>query len=155
MTNNTVPQQTEDGDSEFTLRLSSDAEMKFRRIAACPAGFLMGSRNRDANEEPAHRVVITEEFGDRSEASYRVLRGGSYWDTAIRCRSACHSWDGAGVRYGSIGFRVCLVRSPLFSQTGEAEPERTALERRDEATGPGVTAKRRRPFFLRKTFQGL
>ena len=62
MTNNTVPRQTEDGDSEFTLRLSSDAEMKFRRIAACPAGFLMGSRNRDADEEPAHHVVITEDF---------------------------------------------------------------------------------------------
>jgi len=38
-------------------------EMFFRRIAASgPDGFRMGSRNRSPNEEPAHRVVIEQDF---------------------------------------------------------------------------------------------
>ena len=36
--------------------------MGFRRIPACPAGFLMGSRGYSADEEPVHRVVILEDF---------------------------------------------------------------------------------------------
>ena len=83
---------------------------------------------------------LSEEFGDRElfgSPDPRVLRGGSAGSSAVRCRSAFRDWDWAGARGWGYGFRVCLVRSPLFSQTGEAEPERTALERRDEATGAG------------------
>ena len=83
---------------------------------------------------------LSEEFGDRELFGFpdpRVLRGGSWTSSAYGCRSACRVGDWAGVRFLLFGFRVCLVRSPLFSQTGEAEPERTALERRDEATGAG------------------
>ena len=63
----------------------------------------------------------------------RVLRGGSYRLTANRCRSAFRDGYGAGIRDWYGGFRVCLVRSPLHSQTAVAEQERTALERRDGA----------------------
>ena len=85
----------------------------------------------------AETFELNEQNGDRSGDPRRVLRGGSFGDTAFGCRSAFRDWFGAGVRFGNFGFRVCLVRSPLFSQTGEAEPERTALERRDVATGAG------------------
>jgi len=53
--------------SPVTIRLTSpDAghpvEMVFRQIPACPEGFLMGSRGYDEEEEPIHRVIISEDF---------------------------------------------------------------------------------------------
>ena len=53
------------GDDEceqHILKLEDDVTMAFRRIPACPQGFLMGSRGYSANEEPMHRVVIPENF---------------------------------------------------------------------------------------------
>jgi formylglycine-generating enzyme required for sulfatase activity len=60
---------------------------------------------------------LTEQLGDRSANPTRVLRGGSFWFSANRCRSACRDGSRAGDRNWSIGFRVCLVRSPFASQT--------------------------------------
>ncbi len=63
----------------------------------------------------AETCELNEKNRDRSQDSIRVLRGGSYRYAAGRCRSAYRYWFGAGVRDWLIGFRVCLVRSPLFS----------------------------------------
>ena len=43
---------------------------------------------------------------------FRVIRGGSWGFSAVWCRSACRSWGWPDVRFGSRGFRVCLVRGP-------------------------------------------
>jgi formylglycine-generating enzyme required for sulfatase activity len=37
----------------------------------------------------------------------RLLRGGSWFDTADRCRSACRSWAEPAFRNSSNGFRIC------------------------------------------------
>jgi len=47
-----------------------------------------------------------------STGSYRVGRGGSWFDDAIGCRSACRIGDSPGNRYNSVGFRVALVAVP-------------------------------------------
>ena len=47
--------------------------------------------------------------------SYRVIRGGAWYCTAGRCRSAYRSWFGPGDRNVRPGFRVCLVRGPAGS----------------------------------------
>ncbi len=47
-------------DAELMLDLPGGVPMFFRRI---PAGsFIIGSRGYSADEEPAHRVLITEDF---------------------------------------------------------------------------------------------
>lgn len=81
-------------------------------------------------------LELAEQFAERSDNPSRVLRGGSSWFAATRCRSAYRIGDGAGFRFRFIGFRVCLVRSP-FGQTAAAEPERTASQRRDGAEMAG------------------
>ena len=63
----------------------------------------------------AETYELDEQYGDRSEYSRRVLRGGSYGRTADWCRSAFRFRYRAGDRFRFIGFRVCLVRSPLSS----------------------------------------
>ena len=42
----------------------------------------------------------------------RVVRGGSWDDSAWWCRSAVRFWGWPGVRYGNQGFRVCWVPGP-------------------------------------------
>jgi len=42
----------------------------------------------------------------------RVIRGGAWYYTAGRCRSAYRSWNWPGDRGDGQGFRVCLVRGP-------------------------------------------
>jgi formylglycine-generating enzyme required for sulfatase activity len=84
-------------------------------------------------------LLLAEKFGAtelHGQPESRVLRGGSDWDAATRCRSAYRFGYWAGRRGWGNGFRVCLVRSP-FGQTGAAEPERTASQRRDGAEGAG------------------
>ena len=44
---------------------------------------------------------------ERSEG--RVLRGGGWFDPAVRCRSACRDGRHPGVRYPRRGFRVVLA----------------------------------------------
>jgi eukaryotic-like serine/threonine-protein kinase len=47
---------------------------------------------------------------------YRVLRGGSWLVNGRDCRSACRTANDPGARYGNLGFRVCLARSPAAGQ---------------------------------------
>ena len=58
-------------------------------------------------------LELSELYGDRSEDLRRVLRGGSWDYSADYCRSAFRVRLRAGYRVGSLGFRVCLVRSPF------------------------------------------
>lgn len=44
--------------------------------------------------------------------SHRVLRGGSYWDGAVWCRSACRFRSRPDVRFDGIGFRVAWPAAP-------------------------------------------
>jgi hypothetical protein len=57
----------------------------------------------------------------RSLGSYRVDRGGSWYNGAARCRSAFRGWDRPWYRRGSGGFRVALSSSGIPEQ---AEPGR-------------------------------
>ena len=43
-----------------------------------------------------------------AEGSYRVFRGGSWYDTPVNCRSALRSWNSPDFRYNGLGFRVSL-----------------------------------------------
>lgn len=53
----------------------------------------------------------TDPIGPATGAA-RVLRGGSYWSGAARCRSAARLWNVPGLRDDYIGFRVCLCAPP-------------------------------------------
>ncbi|HEY3856315.1 MAG TPA: formylglycine-generating enzyme family protein [Verrucomicrobiae bacterium] len=56
----------------------------------------------------AREWVLSEKGKDRA----RVLRGGSWYDTARGCRSAYRDRLRPDVRYRNFGLRVCLVRGP-------------------------------------------
>jgi len=45
-----------------------------------------------------------------SSGSLRVLRGGSWGDSARYCRSASRDWGGPGIRFSMLGFRVARSR---------------------------------------------
>ena len=49
------------------------------------------------------------------EKKLRALRGGSWHDDAICCRSASRFWNGVGVWSAMFGFRVVVDRVPFFS----------------------------------------
>ena len=53
---------------------------------------------------------------------FRVLRGGSWGDSAGDCRSACRFRHGPGHAFRDFGFRVCLVPGP-GRQTTETDSE--------------------------------
>ena len=54
-----------------------------------------------------------EKSKDEGKADrYRVVRGGSWYDSAAGCRSAFRCWFPASYRLGLSGFRVCLVPGP-------------------------------------------
>jgi formylglycine-generating enzyme required for sulfatase activity len=53
--------------------------------------------------------VVNDPRIDDPQASYRVFRGGSWYNRAVDCRSALRSIDEPGARYSYLGFRV--VRS--------------------------------------------
>ena len=59
------------------------------------------------------------------ENALRVLRGGSWIDSAGDCRSAFRVGFRPGVRDRCIGFRVCLVRGPAAGR-GAPQPGREA-----------------------------
>jgi hypothetical protein len=61
----------------------------------------------------------------------RVLRGGSWFNDADWCRSAFRVGWGPGLRYDSIGFRVCLVRSPVLKAGERSGQPGTSEARRD------------------------
>jgi sulfatase modifying factor 1 len=56
-----------------------------------------------------------------SSGSSRVLRGGSWYDSAQRCRSAYRNYDYPGNRYSDVGFRLVFV--PQFSAAHPAKKE--------------------------------
>ena len=43
----------------------------------------------------------------------RVVRGGSWYDSAWNCRSAYRFWGSDVFRFRSLGFRACLVPGPV------------------------------------------
>jgi formylglycine-generating enzyme required for sulfatase activity len=47
-----------------------------------------------------------------SGSEYRVLRGGSWFYDAWICRSALRDWDFPGDRYGFVGLRPAVRRTP-------------------------------------------
>jgi formylglycine-generating enzyme required for sulfatase activity len=53
---------------------------------------------------------LTQQHG-REEL--RVLRGGSWFDTAVYCRAAYRLRNGAVYSFGLNGLRACLVPSPV------------------------------------------
>lgn len=62
---------------------------------------------------------------------YRVLRGGSWFNDADGCRSAYRFGWRPGARYYGIGFRVCLVRSPVLKAGERSGQPGTSEARRD------------------------
>jgi formylglycine-generating enzyme required for sulfatase activity len=86
---------------------------------------------RDVYEEGAYRrrtsswaaqdtiaaYVGEDSKSPASEIQARVLRGGSWGESARECRSAYRRWDWAGNRDWNYGFRVCLVPGPAAEST--------------------------------------
>ncbi len=68
------------------------------------------------------RRIIEQDAGENLR---RVVRGGSWLDSARYCRASCRVWRGPGDRGGYQGFRVCLFPGPVPTdqQTGaRSEP---------------------------------
>jgi len=84
-------------------------------------GAYRGHVNGDGDRAVEHRLEVLRALaadgpapllpGDRD----RVIRGGAWFDTAGRCRSAFRSWLWPDTRSVRQGFRVCLVRGPAAS----------------------------------------
>jgi formylglycine-generating enzyme required for sulfatase activity len=51
---------------------------------------------------------VTDPTGPK-DGSLRVLRGGSWRNHPLNCRSACRGWHGPDGRYDSLGFRVVVL----------------------------------------------
>ena len=70
----------------------------------------------------------------------RVLRGGSWCNSAGDCRSAFRGGDRPVGRVRGVGFRVCLVRGPAGQPDSQAEPAPGDGGRgtRPESDGAGV-----------------
>ena len=79
-------------------------------------------------------AVYTMDEGRKSGTNQaRVLRGGSWVDTADGCRAASRDGFGPDVRYWFNGFRVCLVRGPA----ARAGAERKSRAEAEPAPGDG------------------
>jgi len=82
------------------------------------------------------RVKDPVAWAESTKDPYRVMRGGSWIDGAVVCRSAFRGWWRPGDRVGTFGFRVCLVRSPVLKgdersgQPGPSEARRDAEAQR-------------------------
>jgi len=104
--------------------------------------FAYRSRAEGAPDPASSRrevVYMVDDIPDSDDHVLRVLRGGSWNDSAGACRSTCRGRDWPGVRLGYIGFRVCLVpglaaRSEARQGAGaEAKPGQGGAAPRDEA----------------------
>ena len=86
--------------------------------------------------------------GSEEDSASRVLRGGSWNDSARNCRSACRNGFGPDGRLRRDGFRVCLVRGPADSQNrsgAEPVPGDAGRGTRPESVGTGGVLRKRRP----------
>jgi formylglycine-generating enzyme len=54
----------------------------------------------------------TDPLGPTDESAWRALRGGSIWDDAGDCRSACRSGNDPGFRDFNVGFRLASGQPP-------------------------------------------
>jgi formylglycine-generating enzyme required for sulfatase activity len=102
----------------------------------------------DGDSDPAEcqrladwRRRLKSIFG-ASDDRYRVLRGGSWFDTARWCRSAFRDRWWPVARYGDYGFRVCLVRGPA-AEGGAREQKRK--KQANAPREPGVVGRGTRP----------
>lgn len=85
-----------------------------------------------------------EYWEDEVRKTGRVLRGGSWLDSAWNCRSGNRFRDSSGDRYGNIGFRVCLVRGPADGAgPAGAGTETTELVRSPDAWPAGAAGRRK------------
>jgi len=73
-------------------------------------------RHADGATDPGREQRLTDWRagleGMTASDQARVLRGGSWDDTAVYCRSSIRVGGGPDDRAGRHGFRVCLVRGP-------------------------------------------
>ena len=100
---------------------------------------------RDAWSEDAYKfridgiadpMVTAFDVGESEKDAHRVVRGGSWIDSARFCRAAYRDRFGPDDRDGNRGFRVCLFFDPVPSQTGsaaESEPATGDVARRQAA----------------------
>ena len=90
----------------------------------------------ESNEEfKNHGYSPVDPLGPKEEESdaLRVLRGGSWADTAGRCRSAFRDAVLPAVRRWYLGFRLCLCSGPVKNQQASEGPEDAEVE---DSTGP-------------------
>ena len=78
-------------------------------------------------------------WGIEDRRHTRVLRGGSWFDSAVICRSANRFGIASDVRYSYFGFRVCLVCGPA---DGRGAPGTDPAE---AGTAPGDAGRGTRP----------
>ena len=71
--------------------------------------------------------------GPEDKNARRVVRGGSSWDLARSCRSACRGSDAPGYRDLYLGFRLAAGQPVGSGATGLEAGGTDALEPRDEA----------------------
>ena len=101
----------------------------------------------DASDENAYRKRVagtrepiekTSDIGDSEEDAYRVIRGGSWFNSAGRCRAAYRFGWRPDYRDWYLGFRVCLFLGPCPDEpdsTGaESEPVPGDVVRREAET---------------------
>ena len=83
----------------------------------------------------------------KSADIFRVLRGGSWFNSARLCRSAVRGRDRPDGRNRDVGFRVCLVRGPADRQNrsrAEPVPGDGGRGTRPESDGTGGAPRARR-----------
>ncbi|MCC6884328.1 MAG: formylglycine-generating enzyme family protein [Verrucomicrobiales bacterium] len=81
---------------------------------------------RDAWNEAAYRDCpdgVIDPCESDSKSTVRVLRGGSWGNTARICRSAIRSGYRAGNRYRGFGFRLCLLPGPVAASPDQERAE--------------------------------
>jgi formylglycine-generating enzyme required for sulfatase activity len=65
----------------------------------------------DFYDKEYYRTSPTDDPKGPATGSYRVLRGGGWYDYAVYCRSAYRYWFVPSFRHDGLGFRVSLVPS--------------------------------------------
>ena len=73
-------------------------------------------KRADGESDPC---VSAADVGEREKTAQRVIRGGSWGDSAGICRAAYRSWWYPGLRFRVRGFRVCLFFGPSCTTGAE------------------------------------